>query len=1229
MLAPEELIAVIPKLASPEHILFSPENVAKLFKEPELQSLPPLQLLHAAGELPCEREALNAFQQDLDQYHAKESTQLHYTLKPERRRMQRFIDNQLVPLQEKQEGKINKCENNILKFISKGLDVETKAAHLSQQKSFATLAELRLSFIRGNLNTLQEVGKISPDCNIQELTEELTSYFDALSRKNAAGQAIQVLERMKADKSKNTQNWQLMSDELHRLLTLERKYDPKEIPLLLVFEAQLAKNLRELPGGLNQLDLLEALLKDPNNLILAPTGAGKTAVLSVLEALLKPTGENLVVQKILPTLFQQTYDQVNEVIGDLFNTLVMPLRFNLQMPLTSLEYTHENGEEKSRQASIFKGIYEELLLVIKNKGCVLSDYSSLPMMEAKFIQLGHQMKLTVAAVEEITPIQREHHQYLRKILRLLRNKGLEGMDEYDQPNRPTQKLQLDMQLGAKEIPEFFIESSLQIFDLLSSDPDLKLKENLQLEASDEVRANAIQNAAREMAKQLAPGLEELLYQYLLGVSEEVLPLLNGSLELLDKIAFCKEQFSIYLPLTLNEKGGSKYIRSEDGSKTLPCFKGTPNPKAKQGTVYEQMNYTIADYLQNGVTYYDIEQWLHEFKPEWEKASTAEKENLQQEIDEIFPPGTSILTIENHLKTHDASLLNQVKVRFFLQRRLRKIKSSGFLVSIDPVNVIDMSRAASGISATSGAIASMHPKFKLSETAGAVRAGMAYRIKTRAKTQEQVIPYNPANPNELFTKTTSPLNAVIDAAGAFNQSTEQGAESLKNSNSILDQVCYHLPSGTLAFLGNPTESLERTGVFFKESNTRGTDLPLVGTAHALLTINGKEGFRGLAQSEGRLRQAGQTYDLAMPEAHAKQNLTEVLSSAICQDGTADAPNVYRCQSRLIPADLRNQVMLDLLEQETAEEYVRLLQNDDYASVVITDPERTYDKPGEFFKEKKKIVPSDTKPEEALRNLHKRYAEQAGRILMTLKPLELTKDLLDQMPEGISAYTESLDCDLEAELEQDIQAELELELQMEQEVEVEQEIENEHAQSKAGLFYLPRMGQGTQHSVHEKIHPAYDRRLHVTEAFIPFDRNKTNKQFMRLPFERSMYNIGVINIEFANEKVIILDPINTRSDYIASNYDQYDIRLNKFLKDGDNQVSPDFYKMLVQVKFLDGRTSGYSDEEIAALEEWINANDPREMKRHMLSDILRFRFREKEAFENSQLGQLFRKLLPTVY
>lgn len=95
-----------------------------------------------------------------------------------------------------------------------------------------------------------------------------------------------------------------------------------------------------------------------------------------------------------------------------------------------------------------------------------------------------------------------------------------------------------------------------------------------------MKDQAIQASAKEMAKHLAdeanrPDLEKALAEYLLGENDDVIGQLeNLDPALKDKIAFSMRQFTIFLPLCLNAKEGSRYRRSDDGSKTTSLPKRT-------------------------------------------------------------------------------------------------------------------------------------------------------------------------------------------------------------------------------------------------------------------------------------------------------------------------------------------------------------------------------------------------------------------------------------------------------------------------------------------------------------------------------------------------------------------------------------------------------------------------------------------------------------------------------
>lgn len=1253
-----ELGVKIERLAVPEALLFTPDKIKKqeLFTSNKI-ALPQISLVRTPHEKPYETVALDSFQQDLDAYKQVESNRDHFKLKKQKRRIRRFIENKLLPKVSTHETAMQKLKSKIEKRLRVDTTVEKQVAILACETHVATFDELREALVQGRLKDLQDRRMIPANYDLNLLEDQLISYFDALAKRNIAVGAISLLERMQAQGPEDKKNWQLMSDDLYRLLTLERKYDPKKNPRFLVFEAQLGLNFKQLSGGLNQFDLLENLLANPSMLVQAPTGAGKTSVLSLLESLLKATGNNLVIQKVLPSLFNQTNEKAREVIGGLFNTLVMPLRFNLKMPLTKNEIhsvLNDKGlkEEKPVDVSLFKGLYEELCEVIVNKGCVLTDYTSLPMMEAKFLQIGQQLVECSISKTAPTALQIEHFTYLKKILVLLRNKGLECMDEFDQPNRPIQKIQLDLQLGATDVPPFYLDTALEIYDILAKDPSLGLTKNIQADISHTTLTQAKENTASAMAKILAPKaggahLANGLEQYFLGAGEAVLKEIDEApSEIQDQVAYCKDQFTLFLSLSLNAKEGSEYERSEDGSKTVPCQKGIKHD-AKHGTLYEQINYNIQDYKQAGIKPYDLKAWFSAFKVEWDSAQGDLRAILSKQFSEVFS-GLTVVQVAGLIKT-EAGLItlvdlvnqDQAKILKFLTFKIQQLKSSGYLISLDPLNVAYMSRAISGISATSGAPDSFHKQFKQDQKAvGQIKAAMAYRMLARADNPNTVIPYDPEHPEILLTQNT--YNAIIDGAGAFNGSTMKAATALLAANSHLKQVGYHEKNDAIVYEGIASSNLVETGFVFNQAHTRGTDIALSSNAHALLLVNEKEGFRGLTQEEGRLRGEGQTYSLAMPKDQAAVTLAEVITRAECVDALQDAKDIYRHCCQDPRADLRDQKLQQLLATSSIEEFVDHFKVEACNSLFISKPEKSYRVPGSFYADHKHIRKEDMLPQDALLDLYKQNKLQADALKLPLNAPLYPPELLAKMPPLVSPVTAEVECELQVEVEMELEAEVEVELELERNVETQEELEESQEKGKTEIFYPPRLMPKVvkKASVQEKIHPAYDPALFVTEAFLPFERNKSGSKFKKEPFQTSMFNIKEIYFKTDKRGIVsttLEDPL--RDHYLRQDTHGfiYDLGLEKvvyqdtwmFLHDVNCNAmiqSPVFHNLIAQIKFLDGRISGYSKEELHALRSWLTKNGPAEMKRHLLQEVLLYRYREKERLETSQLGALFNELIP---
>lgn len=273
--------------------------------------------------------------------------------------------------------------------------------------------------------------------------------------------------------------------------------------------------------------------------------------------------------------------------------------------------------------------------------------------------------------------------------------------------------------------------------------------------------------------------------------------------------------------------------------------------------------------------------------------------------------------------------------------------------------------------------------------------------------------------------------------------------------------------------------------------------------------------------------------------------------------------------------------------------------------------------------------------------------------SIASIQYSPDQLARMPEKVAriggSSTDELDIELEVEQEQEVEQEEELEVSL--------ETENEKVAAK-GLGYFPvRVFDEVDHSVKEKIHPAYDPKIFVADTFLPLSRQGTASLRQRAAFDDAMFPAGLIKIEFKIvrtptdysvypfvdypdrteiDKVILCDYI----DDIKQGYPTYyDLRSDTFVNVTPSsdirsswkstniqaiQAMQDFQPLIAQIKFFDGRASGYTEKELQLLSEWLKQNNPTAMKEHFLNQILRNRYKERLDFEGSQLDTLFSSL-----
>lgn len=1236
-------------------IQFSKKQENFLFKK-ETTALPKLKLNHTSDMSKCEKIALKEAQKFVDKFRSEEKQRPRHLLKVDKKTLKKFIENKIVPQKIRREQKIAQIQHRIEEMVRQSDDPNEQIAILAGHQTICSFEELRQGLVQDNLKKLQERGRLPQSLDIEELKKLLVQFFETLSHRNAAAAAITLAEEIiKKGNQKNTAEWDALSEGLYRLLTNRRSYDTHKEPQLLVFEAQQFINFKPLEGGLDQIGLLDQLVKNPKGIIQAPTGAGKTSVLSVLRSLLKANGKNLSIQKVMPSLFAQTNEKLKNILGDLFGVSIYSLRFNLKKPLVITQTDPATQEEIAH--SIFKDMYLNLLETMDKKGCVLTDYKSLPLLEETFFKICENLHQTKESGRPVNPVLEEHFTYLRKILILLNNKADENMDEFDQHNRPIIKIQLDLGIGSNKLPKTIIKTSMEIYEALIENRELKLLENIQGDLSQKTRTDAIQQTAEIFVAQIRNTAKDLkkeqLLEYLLGNSDAILPQLQTlPPELKDYIAVCKDQFSIYLPLTLGYKGGSRYARSDDGTKTVPCVNGEKHD-AKFGTILEQVNYAIQDYYQNGITLTDLKPWIFESKAEWDdKTEGTQKNNLLKKFHKILP-GYSFYQASQMVESKEGQkkllqIINKdpKKVGHFLKRHLKSLKTSGQLITMDPQNVIDMSRAVSGVSATMGAPDSFHRNFVInSDLNGQIQASMLYRLNKRAE-KEEVIQYDPEKPLEMLKETDdSTIQAIIDGAGAFKKPTE--VANALCSQSQVKCVGYHHEDESIHYVGKETNDLSEEGFFYSQQHTRGTDIRLARNAKAILTLNAKDGIRDFCQKEGRLRLEGQSYVLAMPKQQNILTVNQEIIHAIAQDALVDAQDIFRKSKQELYAIMRKGKREQLLAKDNIDEFLELFKKPGYRDTFILQGQIHYENSGDYFAAHQHITKTDQTPLAVLDALKEKLIDEARELgldatVKELEAIEYSKVLLKKMPKNVPPLGAA-----QGELENELQIEQEEECELEQENEMENEVENRKSETKATAFYPERLYDVPIHGLSDQINPAYNEKIMVTDNFLPFSRLGTTSPFKRAPFDEQMFRVGQIYFELKSkyndegggrlhsiESVIIEDPLMDSYKHYAC----YDIRTNSIVHnparddyDGDIEkclATPEGLEILAQIKFFDARVDGYREDEDAneleALKVWLIKNDARKMQKHFVEEILPHR-KEASSFKESQLDQLFQSII----
>lgn len=1113
-----------------------------------------------------------------------------------------------------------------------GDPIQSLAITAGLQK-IATFEEIALAFMQKDLQSLSEKKLLPSNLDLDQFETALRQFFEA---------------EIKAIHLENAEKLIDNSDQLYQSLSIKRFYSSKKNPELLVYECYAQQVFRQLGFEKNQVHMLSEMMKNPSGVFQAITGGGKTTVLSVIRGLLQANGTNLVTFRILPTLFAQSKSILEQRLGNAFRKKIYSLQFNLKLKLT----VRENAIEES----LFKKIYHEMLVTIKTKGCMITDYKSIPLMQEKWIKLNREFLARQRDNTPIPEIEKEHWIYLRKILLLIQEREEALMDEFDVPNRSCNRLQIP--LGKPiELAPFLSEISLKFFNELRNDPELKLAFDMQRDVSEEVRRKALHSLAEEICED-----SPALLDYFLGKRE--IDLSKFSKKDRDMLALAKDQFSIFLPLTLRKASGLDYQRSADGKRTVPCHEGEPQENSRFGHPLEEINYTIQDYIQNGVSLNELKEWIKTLQEESIISSIPQEQFAEFFPDETFPKeelsDTQLRGMQKKLNQ------NWTHVQHFLKIRLKELYVSGEVISMTPHDSAAMSKATSGLSATLGCPEELPRELKLDPNeVNGILGEMSYRLIERSK--QKPLEFDPEDPFELLSQGN--FHALIDGAGAFrSHSARKVAKRFLKSQPSLKQVGYH--NGRPAHVGDEESALTEKGFYFTKAKSRGADIALDPQAKALLTVDGLKTFEDLMQNDGRMRLKGQTVQIARSKLNPEITDTESLLVRCARNaGQNDSIGLFRSKMQQIPHLVRQEAYKQLLHFDDISKTVSHFEK--WETLFIQKPSHDYSEEGSYYELNKHIRKIKFNPADILNKKKAEWlkiAEEFGLEVEDLRDLTWNEELLEKMPPLVPGANDTVSIGLELEQEVEIEQEVETEMDVEIETELEEEITLDHCGDVP--YYPPWIKYSPkEYSVSERFHKTFDSRIFFTENFLPVERN--DALFKRTPFDRAMPKIRVIHVfkELEIEKIIIgdvLDDVLHRpyddqlsnkiprryevgksesfnsstshyGNYLVRSEDKdkdkkkvfatsYDIRTRQRVA-GDINEDPklsemeDFHKIVAQVRFINGDYEGYSEEEWDALCEWLKGiENVGELLDYFENTILRHKPRKVAAFKKSPLYKL---------
>ena len=768
---------------------------------------------------------------------------------------------------------------NSLEIMVKNLDVSTKNIEdeilkIAHKTSLETILEvngkmfnllsIKSILVLYGLDDDQAICNSNPNLTVEDIKKLKELITEYLVKKTDQQHMLNMLNVLN-DKNSSDEN-------LLDLMTAERIFDPISKPHLLVFEYFAKLRLRK-----DQYDALEEMSTTSENLeIEARTGFGKSKVLIPLWLFLKSRQDKVAMMTVPASLFIAQQIHLKKILGDAFDLLVVPLRFD---------------RTKANNINYLKRINKTLKEAYRDKKVLLTTIESL-----------HGM--TNLKIKEVfSQGDDESDTDLQNQLLLLREKITMQIADFFDESKVCFNIRhrYDYAVGnLSSIDNEQIELTSELYKNVILDKDITEKFNMEFlpEGESSTKSDLVQEQYEE--KLLPILIEKIIIMLKIDkkwiniVEEDLKGDYNEKIEefykslsktSLETYARLKKQLTVHLRRTLYRKCDDNYGFAPGNRLANPFLDGVVKIGSEFSEVEDLLNFTIQANLKKPFKKEDIIKFIDILKFKAAQNGLDEMSHSPEYIflNKLTKIGLQDINDEDQTTQDITDNINrnlQFKIDFIKFSVLPLIKIYKKKIASTSFNLI---RAIHHVVAGSGTVnpSMLPPSIKTKEDSTAIIGNLMAFWKNSKERIFLLSEGSAAKKLQNLLSAQQEESVIIDVACIFREldeieiateilKTRKGLKGVLLYNEDGQEMVYERETGNLVSREESLIPIEELFIFIRKSKAVGTDTDIPINAKAIVTID-KDTNRDFAlQGAGRMRKLakGQRVGFALNPSDAK-------------------------------------------------------------------------------------------------------------------------------------------------------------------------------------------------------------------------------------------------------------------------------------------------------------------------------------------------------------------------